>query len=83
MSETVERDQETLELFVEESLEALTRVEQMLLDAERGTPRADMMSWLFRDIHTIKGTSGFLALPRILSLSRSRRRDSSGPRTGD
>ncbi|MCC6751786.1 MAG: chemotaxis protein CheW [Deltaproteobacteria bacterium] len=64
-----ERDPETLELFVEESLEALTRVEKLLLAAEGGQAPTNLMASLFRDIHTIKGTSGFLALTRILSLS--------------
>jgi two-component system, chemotaxis family, sensor kinase CheA len=64
-----ERDPETLELFIEESLDALQQVERLLVDAEAGKTPADIMSVLFRQIHTIKGTSGFLALDRILGLS--------------
>ncbi|MCX5746757.1 MAG: Hpt domain-containing protein, partial [Proteobacteria bacterium] len=63
------RDPETVELFVEESLEGLMRVERLLLAAENGQPSPDMMTVLFRDFHTIKGTSGFLDLQRILRLS--------------
>ncbi len=63
------RDPETVELFIEESLEGLMRVERLLLAAERGQPNPDMMTVLFRDFHTIKGTSGFLDLKRILRLS--------------
>ncbi len=66
-----ELDAETLELFIEESLEALMRVERLLLDAERGKPDPDLLATLFRDLHTIKGTSGFLALKKILMLSHA------------
>ncbi len=66
-----ERDPETLALFLEESLEALTRMEQLLLDAERGTRSPDLLATLFRDLHTIKGTSGFLSLFKIVALSHA------------
>lgn len=64
-------DPETLELFVEESLEGLGRCEQILLAAEKSpsrAPDAAGLAALFRDFHTVKGTSGFLGLNRILSL---------------
>jgi len=64
-----ERDPETLEIFIEESLEALQRDEQLLLTAEAGHVAHDLMAVLFRDIHTIKGTSGFLSVDHILALS--------------
>lgn len=70
-NETTERDPETLEIFIEESLEGLTRVEKLLLDAEKGRPPPTMMATLFRDFHTIKGTSGFLALDKIRVLSHA------------
>jgi two-component system, chemotaxis family, sensor kinase CheA len=64
-----ERDPETVALFVEESLEGLHRIERFLLQAERGSPSPDLISTLFREIHTIKGTSGFLNLVKVQSLS--------------
>lgn len=64
-----DRDPETVALFIEESLEGLQRIDSLLLDAERGQVAPDLMAVLFRDVHTIKGTSGFLALHRIQSLS--------------
>jgi two-component system chemotaxis sensor kinase CheA len=67
----VERDPETLEIFIDESLEALQRDERLLLAAEGGDPHPDLMGVLFRDIHTIKGTSGFLSVDRVLALSHS------------
>lgn len=63
------RDQETVELFIDESLEALQRIEQWLLEAESGRPPADLMGMMFRDIHTMKGTSGFLAFERTQKLA--------------
>ena len=61
MSNAPDRDQETLALFLEESQEALQRMDQLLVDAEKGKPAADLMGSLFRDIHTMKGSASFLA----------------------
>jgi two-component system chemotaxis sensor kinase CheA len=66
-----ERDLETLALFIEESQEGLQRVEKLLLEAERGDLAPDAVATIFRDIHTIKGTSSFLALGKILALSHA------------
>ena len=65
----VDRDPEIVEIFVAESLEALDRLESLLIEAEGGSPQPDMLDVLFRDIHTIKGTSGYLSFDRILSIS--------------
>jgi chemotaxis protein histidine kinase CheA len=54
-------DDEIKQLFIDESLEALQRSERLLLDAEEGNRRADLLDVLFRDFHTIKGTSALLA----------------------
>ncbi len=64
-----ERDRETVELFVEESREGLQRMEELLLAAEQGSAPPGMIATLFRDMHTIKGTSGFLHLDKIRALS--------------
>ena len=73
MSDTTDQppacDPEMLELFIEESLEGLHRMEELLIAAEKGETVPNLMTTLFRDIHTIKGTSAFLALNKILSLS--------------
>jgi two-component system chemotaxis sensor kinase CheA len=66
-----ERDKEILDLFIEESLEQLQKVEKLLLDAEEGEGAPDLLDTLFRTVHTVKGTSGFLALPKIGSLSHA------------
>jgi two-component system chemotaxis sensor kinase CheA len=64
-----ERDREVVALFVEESLEELQRIEQLLLAAEEGRSPPDLLAALFRAVHTIKGTSSFLAFKKIASLS--------------
>lgn len=71
MSSAPDRDQETVDLFVEESLEALQRMERWLLDAEAGKTPKDLMAILFRDIHTIKGSAGFLAYERTRTLAHA------------
>jgi two-component system chemotaxis sensor kinase CheA len=70
-NQTPDRDPETVALFVEESLEALVRVEGLLLAAEEGDEPKDFLATLFRDVHTIKGTSGFLAFKRVLSIAHA------------
>lgn len=65
----IDRDRETVELFVEESREGLQRMEELLLAAEGGDAPAGMVGTLFRDMHTIKGTSGFLHLDKVRGLS--------------
>jgi two-component system, chemotaxis family, sensor kinase CheA len=57
---SADRDPETLALFIEESQEALQRIDQQLVDAERGVTPDNLMASLFRDIHTMKGSAGFL-----------------------
>ncbi|MFO0628770.1 MAG: Hpt domain-containing protein [Polyangiales bacterium] len=79
MSDTTahsDRDPEAFEIFVEESFEGLARVESLLLSAEAGEPPRDMLTVMFRDLHTIKGTASFLDLPRIPPASPTRPRTS-------
>ncbi|MFO0597243.1 MAG: hybrid sensor histidine kinase/response regulator [Myxococcaceae bacterium] len=65
------QDDEIKQMFVDESLEALQRVERLLLDAEEGHPRADMVDVMFRDMHTIKGTAALLGFERTASLAHA------------
>ena len=65
------RDLETLQLYVEESFEGLQQIDQLLLDAERGAPAANLMATLFRTVHTIKGTAGYLAFERTQALAHT------------
>ncbi len=70
----VDRDAETIDLigdFIEESTEALTRADELLLAIEKGGPDPAKVHALFRVFHTIKGVAGFLELPEIVSLSHA------------
>lgn len=71
MSEDLSEDPEIKQLFVDESLEALQRVEELILQAEKGTTKADMLDVMFRDMHTIKGTAGLLGYQKTASLAHA------------
>jgi len=70
-SKQLSDDDEIMQLFVDESLEALQRVEKMLLEAEQGQPRANMVDTMFRDMHTIKGTSALLGFDKTAALAHA------------
>lgn len=70
-SKQLNEDDEIRQLFVDESLEALQRVEKILLEAEQGQPRANMVDTMFRDMHTIKGTSALLGFEKTASLAHA------------
>jgi two-component system chemotaxis sensor kinase CheA len=57
------------EEFVAESREGLDRSEQALLELERGAEAAPRIAEVFRAIHSVKGSAGFLDLPRIEAIS--------------
>jgi two-component system, chemotaxis family, sensor kinase CheA len=54
-------DQETIREFLVESHENLTRLDQDLVELEKHPGDANLLSSIFRTIHTIKGACGFLA----------------------
>ncbi|MDO5698889.1 MAG: chemotaxis protein CheW [Dermatophilus congolensis] len=54
--------EEIVQEFLVESHENLDQLDQDLLALERDPTSRDLLSSIFRTLHTIKGTSGFLAL---------------------
>ena len=54
--------EEIVQEFLIESHENLDQLDQDLLALERDPASRDLLSSIFRTLHTIKGTSGFLAL---------------------
>ena len=66
-----DEDKEMIVLFLEESFEALGRVETLLLEIDKGATPGERLNALFRDLHTIKGTSSFLELKKIESLAHA------------
>jgi two-component system chemotaxis sensor kinase CheA len=65
----VDEDAEILAEFLVESHENLDQLDRDLVGLEADPESRDLLSSIFRTIHTIKGTSGFLALHRLESLT--------------
>ena len=57
-------DQEIIQEFLIESSENLTRLDNELVELERRPRDADLLASIFRTVHTIKGTCGFLGCRR-------------------
>ena len=64
MSEFDEMD-EIVSEFLVESHENLDQLDRDLVELERNPASRDLLGSIFRTIHTIKGTSGFLAFSRL------------------
>jgi two-component system chemotaxis sensor kinase CheA len=75
--------------FLMESHENLDQMDRDLVDLEQEPTSRDLISRIFRAIHTIKGTSGFLAFGRLETLTHagesllSRLRDGVQPVTAE
>jgi two-component system chemotaxis sensor kinase CheA len=61
---------EVLKEFLVESLELLDKVERDLVALEKGASK-DKLASIFRGIHTIKGTCGFLGFNRLEALTHT------------
>ncbi len=54
-----------IEEFLIETGENLNELDQDIIDLERNPNNKDLISRIFRLVHTVKGTCGFLGLPRL------------------
>jgi two-component system chemotaxis sensor kinase CheA len=68
---TSDKQQQLIRELVMESTEALDQFEQDLLSLEKQEADADTLNRIFRLIHSLKGTSGCLALHKIEALAHS------------
>ena len=57
--------------FLTETNESLDRVDAELVHFEQDPNNAKILGNIFRLVHTIKGTCGFLGLPRLETLAHS------------
>ncbi|WP_041793637.1 chemotaxis protein CheW [Pararhodospirillum photometricum] len=57
--------------FLTETSESLATLDVELVNLERNPNDRDILSNIFRLVHTIKGTCGFLGLPRLESLAHA------------
>ncbi|MCP4023924.1 MAG: response regulator [Desulfobacteraceae bacterium] len=66
-------DDETLQMYIEESLDHLTDIESDLLTIEEGGENIDfdLVNNVFRAAHSVKGGAGFMGLTTIKDLAHS------------
>jgi two-component system chemotaxis sensor kinase CheA len=64
-----ETDPALLQEFINESRDLIASAEAALLDLETNPENTEAVNTVFRSVHTIKGTSGFLDLDHISKLS--------------
>jgi len=57
--------------FLAESLEGLDRMDRCLTDLEQRPHDKDLLGEIFRSVHTIKGTTGFLGFERLERLAHA------------
>lgn len=72
--EYIERDEEMVALlgeFHEESMDGITRTDELLLEAENGGLDQEGINAIFRVFHTIKGVAGFVEQPLIAELAHN------------
>ena len=60
---------ELLQDFLEEAKEHLDSVDQLILELEKAPERKDLITSLFRDIHSIKGTCGMFGFEKLSNVS--------------
>src|ERR1700758_2292188 len=63
------QDQEVTDEFLVESYENLSRMDQELVELEKHPKDAALLASIFRTIHTIKGTCGFLAFSTLEAIT--------------
>ena len=69
MDNISEEDQETIREFLVESDENLSQLDQDLVELEKRPKDTALLGSIFRTIHTIKGTCGFLAFTTLESIT--------------
>jgi two-component system chemotaxis sensor kinase CheA len=57
--------------FLTETAENLAQVDLQLIELERNPGDSAVLAGIFRLVHTIKGTSGFLGLPRLEAVAHA------------
>ena len=60
-----------LQEFLTESHEHLDTVDRQMVEFEHNPSNSEILRNIFRLVHTIKGTCGFLGLPRLEALAHS------------
>lgn len=64
-------DADMIDPFLDESRERLESVAALLLELERRPDDAELVRALFRDLHTLKGSSGFVGLKKLARVTHA------------
>src|SRR6266480_8126873 len=64
-------DQELLEAFLTETTELLEKLDDDLVALEKTPDDRDLLDRIFRSIHTIKGTAGFLGFELLIKVAHT------------
>ncbi|MCA9613570.1 MAG: hybrid sensor histidine kinase/response regulator, partial [Myxococcales bacterium] len=64
-------DADMIEPFLDESRERLESVAAILLELERRPDDPELVRALFRDLHTLKGSSGFVGLKKLARVTHA------------
>ena len=67
----MEADQEIIDLFLQESSENLEQADRDLIALESNPGDLESLARVFRTVHTIKGTSGFLGFVKLQELTHA------------
>lgn len=62
---------ELLAEFITESTESLAKLDTELVELEHNPENPEILNSIFRTMHTIKGTCGFIGLPRLEKLAHA------------
>ena len=65
------RDPETINLFVEETMESLQRMESSLIRAEQGDPATGWVDLMFRQMHTLKASAAYLMFDKSRAVAHA------------
>jgi len=68
---TVTEDDEVVQAFLDESRDNLDQLDRDLVDLESRPSDPALLAQIFRTIHTIKGTCGFLGFSRLEALTHA------------
>ena len=75
--------EDILQEFVVETNESIEQVDAELVRFERSPNNREILSKIFRLVHTVKGTCGFLGLPRLEALAHAAESAISAFRAGE
>ena len=71
MNDDLANDPTLIREFVNEAQEGLQHLDEDLLSLEQSPDAREMLDRIFRTVHTIKGTAGFLGFDQLVTLSHA------------